>query len=1312
MSKYNEKNILTADGEHREEFEEYVRDLLGQKVQITDVIPNENNAIHQDKIAMIDTVSSYYMFRYEKGDLSDNEFDKVMNFGSKQQKNDSKAYQKSLDDYTHCYFGSSKNFSDLTTSQQCFIKAAQELATNLNVSPEEIAKRHDYYFDQEIAEEKKTTEKSINNTNSTNTDQKAPLNVNVATGKNSNENNKQKELKEEEDLRRVRSYDSDINAYMIDGLSYGILQSMGKTKAISDEELKNQEKIHETVQKAVDSLSAKENEEFNTKFVDTVATNETTLETVPPSVLAQAYLTYTTKLAQKNQEIEQAGDDDAKKQQLIAERNEMLTKKGNIAQRIDDLTDMLVADTHDDKDLFFADDTNVADVYDSYKKMFDVRAEDLKAQQDENNPNPAITDRLQKMENGQQALDVQYNSYLETFGLQGVSKDNAEALNKRYDEISKGLKDVQLNDETAAQVITQTEDGKDITLGSLLGSVKFYDADGNVEPQFKDKDGNKTTEWSEGAKVIEGSKLDQSLAMAKQLYVQNNLTSNAEPKPEELQKALTEYLPQVLYATNVKSLVEKNVLETPDQYKDRDTINKNVQEFVKQVEANDKPMEIADNTFRNVKNSMVNQAYAYQGVLAKQMGVTSNDDVDKTPVLNKVCNNIKPLDERPNSRVIKAVTPNVWKNYASETLQGMAAAAIGTARVKGAQLCAIGAAHAVTGIATAHLALAASAIVPIAMTTKQILSWRKEQKAQGKPTGFKAFMKDKNMRWTLATTALTEAAVGCMFVPGAQPVAVALGAAALAIGVGRAAANDYKKLRAAGKSKWKALAAATLGAGLKVGTALLMNKAMTNLFNNHFGEHVEHKEEVKAKSHMEFREGDELAGHARQTLDNFYKGNPEGLEQDLAQVKAQLHAMGRDDISPEVFLRNACDAGMNTGTNTINHVDGGGIVHTGGNNLVMTDAWAQQYGINTDGVHALGGIRGADGAIHITSDALKGFDDVKYAVSVHNEIGSTINPNSGNRLEGHQDGVLHRNATVNDANQTVHADGDKGTEFNTYANHNNNGYEQHEVIDQQAIPAHDEVTKINYNDAPIAVGMQGIRNGGWIHKLVDRVGALKDRIIGKKAPTNKGVPETKKTYVKPAIEVKNPVADEYKIVYGIEPTQKAEVAYKKLVLDEMKADREAGKTQTTNLVDYIAERKATYDEKLATTIAPTKEDVKGFHETKEGKEATAKARQDMFQTNFSNNGQDLPRNKITLQKFTEFATYALSNGADRSHVTAAHDNSMGRSNNDDYNERPSGGRFDVNTGQVTGQTTNKGKGVKDANITTMISNKNKKTNDK
>ena len=917
---------------------------------------------------------------------------------------------------------------------------------------------------------------------------------------------------EKEDLRRLRSADSDMNAYQIDLLSYDILRSMNNenrtvVEELTPEEQVNQDKLYTTVRDAVAKLSDADNAEFNDKFIDIVANNQQVLQGVPPKILAQTYVSLTAKMAEINQEIEKT-DDEERKQQLNNEYGELWAKKNSIAGRIDELTDMLVADTHDDRDLFFADDTNVADVYDGYKQMFEVRTRDLETQQNEEHPNPDISAQIQKMEQGQSALDEQYASYLNFYGMQNVTRDNAKDLDSRYDAIAKGLAKVELNDEIASQVITQDSAGRDVTLGALLSSVQFYDADGNVQPQFKDKDGNETTQWSPGAKVIEGSKLDQTIAMAKQLYVQHNLASNEELTAEDMQKVLTEHVPQVLYATNVKSLIEKGVLETPDQYKDKATIDRNVDAFVQEVVSGERPMEIADHTFTSTKNSIVNQAYAYRGVLAKQLGVTKDDPIEKTPVLQKVCNHIKPLDARPQSRDAYTVTPNVWKSYASETLQGMAAAAIGTARVKGAQLCAIGIAHAATGIGTATLLLGASAVIPAALTVKQIYSWRKEQKAQGKPTGFKALMKDKDMRWTLATTALTEAAVGCMFIPGAQPVAVALGVSALAIGVGRAAKNDYQKLRAAGVGKIKAVSAAVVGAALKAGTAYLVNKGMTSLFNNYFGDKVEHKEgSTRKETHTEIRETEEMRAGARETLEKFYKGNPEALQHDLDQVKAQLHAMGRDDISPEVFLRNACDAGMNTGVDTVNHVDGGGVVHTHGNNRVMTDGWAQPRGVDPNDVHALGGIRGADGSINITDDALKGFDAVKGFVSVKNEIGSMIDPTTGERLVGHQDGVLDRNAMVNGAGRTVSAPDGQGTEFNTYAD-GQPGYEKITITRTITTPGGDVHTPVNY-DAPLVAGMLGIRKGGWIHKMVEGIGALKDRVLGHKKPEPK--PEPKPT---------------------------------------------------------------------------------------------------------------------------------------------------------------------------------------------------------
>ena len=999
---------------------------------------------------------------------------------------------------------------------------------------------------------------------------------------------------EPEILGRLRSAESDMNAYQLDFISYNILRAMNKIGELEPEKIANADELYKAVQEATSKLDEDENRKFNDNFVMAIADNKQALEGVPPSVLAKSYRTFTAMIAAKEHEILKE-EDEQKKEQLYSEREELLNKKSKVAERIDELTDMLVADTHDDKDLFFADDTNVADVYDGYEQMFKARSEDLQSQQDENNPNQEIEMRLQKMRAGQQALDEQYASYLDTYGLSNVNKNSADALSNRYDKIAEGLDKVRLDDETASLAVMQNDNGEDITLGQLLSSVKFYDGQGNLEPQFKDKDGNLTTEWSQGAKVVEGSKLEQTIAMAKQLFVQDNLASNDELKPEDFKKTLTDYVPQILYAVNVKSLIEKNILETPDQYKDRDTINRNVMNFVRQFGDKDHPMIVADHTFTNTKNSIVNQAYAYRGVLAKQLGVTNNDNIDKTLILHKVCNNVKPLDSRPSSREIKTVTPNVWKNYASETLQGMAAAAIGTARVKGAQLVAVGMAHAVTGIATAQVALAASAIVPIALTVKQVTSWRKEQKAQGKPAGFGAMLKDKNMRWTLATTALTEAAVGCMFVPGAQPVGVALGVAALGIGVTRAASNDYKKLRAAGKSKIKAGIAAAMGAGLKIGTAILVNNAMTSLFNNYFGDKVEHKEaETKKETHSEIKESAELQAGARHTLESFYKGNPDGLQHDLDQVRAQLHAMGRDDISPEVFLRNACDAGMNTGTDTINHVDGGGIVHTHGNNLVLTDAWAQQHNVDVNGVHALGGIKAPDGTITITADALKGFDSVKYSISTINEVGSTVNAD-GSRLAGHQDGVLHRNATIDADGKTVHAPQGEGKEFNTYAN-GENGYQRINTTITHTTPAHDVHTKVEY-DAPIAVGMLGIRNGGWIHKMTERAGALLDRIVGRKRekPAPQPVPNPTPTPVpnptpKPQPQPKpvptpqpQPVEDvivrrflneEYQMLYGYKPTQddKQYQAYCKRVEEELKAE-----PQGKSMLTFLKERRQKID---------------------------------------------------------------------------------------------------------------------------------------
>ena len=778
-----------------------------------------------------------------------------------------------------------------------------------------------------------------------------------------------------------------------------------------------------------------------------------------------------------------------------------------------------------------------------------------------------------------------------------------------------------------------------------------------------------------------------------------------------MQTVMTEYVPQVLYIMNVKSEAARGILEKPEQYKDKATIRANVQKFMQNIDKTPNQMVIDGATFEGFKGSMADQAYAYRGVLAKQLDVGKNDDVSQTPILTNVCNHTKPIDPRAGTREIRDVTANVWQNYVSETVQGMAASAIGTFRVKGAQLLTVATTHAVTGIATAQLVLAASAIAPAALTVKQYFSWRKEQKFQGKSTNFKALLKDKNMLWTFGTTALTEMAVGCMFVPGMQPVGVALGASALAIGVSRAAVNDYKKLRKAGKGKFKAGSAAVLGAALKIGTALAVNKLMTDAFNKYFNEgKVEHREETKKETHSEIREKADLAIKARHTLESFYKGHNDILEQDLVQVREQLQALGRSDISPEAFLRGACDAGMNTGVDTVNHVDGGGVVHTQGNNLVMTDAWANQHGIDPNAVHNLANIRASDGTLQITPEAVAGFDAVKYNISLINEIGSTINYD-GSRLSGHQDGVLDRNASVNEANQTVHAPKSEGTEFNTYAN-GESGYET-QTITKTTTYKYDIHHHVNYEDTP-AVGMLGIRNGGFISKMVERVGSLADKIIGKKDKKTTIIPEdkektkipegsgikvnpTKKDYVKPEIKADDLLIDEYKLVHGMlgknmDVQSATVVMYKSLVMEEFKADREQGVTKATNLVDYLKQRRVDFETAIATAVSPALENTKGFIDKGEGLEAVNKVRQEMYTTNLAFNGKDLPAGKMTLQKMKKLATYSLSNGEDRSKVKAARDMSRG-SLPSGKQDKLHGGVLDLATASTTGQ--NQDKGIKD-----------------
>lgn len=1034
---------------------------------------------------------------------------------------------------------------------------------------------------------------------------------------------------------------------------------------------------------------------------------------------------------------------DLKNKNMDEEKRETLQSHHNILLQHGE---NLLADLTKKQGYFFTDITNAADEYDGYMHLADVceqaSKEQNKAEQQDN-----IKDNEQTTvyENARRLMNEYVEPYDKLYNIPSGEnpKDTTIDLNDRFNKASEIIDKLEFDETTL---------GKDyLEALSRFEFVKECDNEGNatkIEDCLEQKDGKLC--------VIKGSSLDTALKFAANEAMMQNLGNFSQKMDEKLiVEGMKDNAFKTLFAySNSEEVVKLGLREDPYKFTDK---NKEYVEEFKQKLMSGQKMQISPLGAKLALDRQANHVETFSNRLTAKLG-KENTEYLKAGLLGQV----KRIDKTSRySDGAKKVKDAALKRSLIGAGVGFGLATVASYATTKLSLGAVLGIGKTTPLAVGMAAefsigwgnAAIGAVAGAAISTTAFLA----VKSVG------AMMKGERYKWQdikkdIASpqflSALTAGALG-----GASVGFATCGCAqcAMACGMGSVAAASlgrfyapYRDMRLHGHGRVKSavmgvLNAAAVIAGGQLGHHLgSTNNQMEITANEKQAKELyqdteqakkdgwnletsDHKQDgftlLDTKEGSGWKATDELIAKAKSTLDWFYGHNSDALNHDLEQVRAQLHALGRDDISPEVFLRDACDAGMNTGVDTINHVDGGGIVHTHGNNLVMTDLWAQQHGVSIDSVHALGGIKAPDGTITIAKEAIAGYEAIKLNVSDINQIGSTLNAD-GSRLAGHLDGVLYRDAMVDSTNTTVHAPEGQGTEFNTYAN-GNHGF-RHTL----------EEIYGRFTKSVEAVSGFGATILSWPHKVKQflRPGAKADRIAkvekhvvqSVERPVGGGtivIPggenigggtviigeDKKKPYVKPIMEIKEPqvdikklLDDEYKIVYGVAPSPTSEVSYKKLVMEEFKADREAGTTKAENLAQYLTERKATYDEKLTQTVDPLAE-TKGYHETKQGQEATAQARQEMFQTNLSFNGEELPRNQMTLQKFTRFATFALSNGADRDNVTAAHDNSIAASKK----ERPSGGRFDVGTGKVSGQTTNGGKGVKDGKTGSLQNPKGK-----
>ncbi|MCQ2734574.1 MAG: hypothetical protein MJ212_01305 [Alphaproteobacteria bacterium] len=1060
---------------------------------------------------------------------------------------------------------------------------------------------------------------------------------------------------------------------------------------------------YELVTKGREKVSEKNSEKYKNRIADEVfkAATNAEQEENPWYNLLTPELTAI--------EIEKLASDLSDKSLSDDERQELETRYNRVLQHGDNL----LSDLTQKQGYYFTDITNVADEYDGYMHLSDVCERAHQADETDNNDEPTVYDTARQL------MDEYIEPYDELYNIPSGKnpKDTAINLNSRFNNASAIIDKLEFNEKTLGREYLQALQNYEF--------VTEYDYNGNAVKIEECITVNEDGEME----VVKGSSLETVLKFAANETMMQNLGNSAQKMNEELIiEGVRDNAFNTLFAySNSEEVVKQGLREDP--YKFTDQKENYIGEFEQKLMRGEK-VQISPLGVKLALDRQANNVETFSNRLTSKLGA-ENTEYLKAGLLGQV----KKIDEtsRYNDGAKKVKNAAVKRGLIGAGLNfGVATAAsyVATKLSLGAFLGMSKAAPVMGGMAV-ELGIGGGnaligAVSGAAVSTISYLTFKKVNSLlKGQKYGWKDVKKDlKSPQFVSALTAgaLGGASVG-FALSGCAKCAMVCGVASMgAASIGRFY-TQYRDMRLHGHGRVASTAmgianAASVFAGVAIGHSLgstdnhmeitaddkqakdlyqNLDQAKKDGWNLETSEHSQDGFTLLNTTESEQWTA-EATERARATLESFYGNNTDALNNDLNQVSQQLHALGRDDIPPEIFLRNSCDAGMNTGIDTINHVDGGGVVHTHGNNLVMTDLWSQQHDVDPNLVHALGGIKSSDGTITITQDALNGFEAVKEHVSVINEIGSTMNAD-GTRLSGHLDGFLNRNAMVDNTNTTVHAPEGQGTEFNTYAN-GDNGIRHHidnlfgrftksieavsgfgamivdipHKVKQFLRPGAkaDQISELQ-NEQAQPDAKPNNRKNNWSPEIVIPAEVFNDSpnneensgshiIIGgtemsQEALGRKDLPNNEENSGSPVIvglvddiqktsEIKELLADEYKIVYGIAPSDKSRTEYTGLVMEEFKADLAAGTTKAGGFAEYLKERKEKYDDMLAKMIKPS-DKPKDIHQTKKGKEATADVRQAMFQTNLSSNSKELPHNKMTLQKFTQFASRELSKGSDK-----------------------------------------------------------------
>ena len=226
---------------------------------------------------------------------------------------------------------------------------------------------------------------------------------------NQSAKNELEDVLSKEEYERIESMYSDQNEVWLDRIRVKVLQSMNKVDgSIKVDDLPVEKLVNEV--KKADELNDKEREEYR-KRVEQHLQMEINFDLVPPKALAQ----WERNL---NKDIAEAKKKDAKAN---------TSNEDAVLAAIHERMDSMINDMANHTGYYFVNTSNIADVYDGYVEMIDIRNQN---------------------KNGKAAkgiLDEWMTKYEQDFGLYGKKQKDAEKLDAIAKDTEQKLADFKLN---------------------------------------------------------------------------------------------------------------------------------------------------------------------------------------------------------------------------------------------------------------------------------------------------------------------------------------------------------------------------------------------------------------------------------------------------------------------------------------------------------------------------------------------------------------------------------------------------------------------------------------------------------------------------------------------------------------------------------------------------------------------------------------------------------------------------------------------------------------------------------------------------